>query len=116
MRKFNSEEYYKIDKDEPIRSIVSQSDDMVVVAWILKPGQEIKPHIHPHGQDTWQVVSGIGEYITNDKGNRMPIAQGDIMVARRGEIHGVFNNGTELLKIISIVSPVNAGYVLSDIK
>jgi oxalate decarboxylase/phosphoglucose isomerase-like protein (cupin superfamily) len=42
------------------------------------------------------------------------IAAGDVVIAPRGCIHGVVNNGDEPLTFISIVSPADAGYQLAS--
>jgi quercetin dioxygenase-like cupin family protein len=98
------------DKGEPIRSVVTESEHTVVVAWYLQPGQEIPAHIHPHGQDTWTILAGQGEYYLDGSGATQSIGIGDVVVAPIGSVHGVYNHGNEPLVFISIVSPVDAGY------
>ncbi len=95
---------------EPIRSVVAESPEAVIVAWHVKPGQHIAAHVHPHGQDTWTILSGQGEYQIDETGAKRPIAAGDIAIANTGKVHGVFNNGSEPLLFVSVVSPGNAGY------
>ncbi|RCS59499.1 cupin domain-containing protein [Parvibium lacunae] len=114
-RIFNSLAYFQAtatNQGEPIRSVISESPDAVVVAWHVLPGQKILPHVHPHGQDTWMVIRGQGEYTINTRGVSQPITAGDIVIANTNEVHGVFNNGQEPLQIISVVSPAEAGYAL----
>jgi quercetin dioxygenase-like cupin family protein len=104
---------------EPICSVVTQSEDAVVVAWYVryvKPGQEISPHIHPNGQDTWTILSGKGEYYLDRVGTKKSIVAGDLVVADRGCIHGVVNNGIEPLIFISVVAPADAGYQLVSLE
>jgi quercetin dioxygenase-like cupin family protein len=95
---------------EPIRSVITESLDAAVIAWYVKPGQSIHPHRHPDGQDTWVILSGRGHYQYNQEGDTKLIRSGDVVVARRGDVHGVFNDGTEPLEFISVVSPGSAGY------
>lgn len=109
-RIFNSSKFLQPTDGEPIRSVVTESQDAVVVAWYIKPGQEISPHIHPHGQDTWTILSGKGEYFLDRSRTTKPIVAGDVVVAHIGCVHGVFNNGDEPLVFISVVSPADAGY------
>lgn len=99
---------------EPIRTEVIQSDDAAIIAWHLKPGQVIKPHQHPSGQDTWTIISGNGNYIMDEKGSTMPITTGDVVVAKRGEVHGVRNCGDRDLTFVSVVSPAVAGCQLVE--
>jgi quercetin dioxygenase-like cupin family protein len=113
-RIFKSAEFFQLADGEPIRSVITESVDAIVVAWYLKPGQEIAAHIHPDGQDTWTILVGKGEYFLDSTGNRKAIAAGNVVIAPRGCIHGVVNNGDEPLTFISIVSPADAGYQLAS--
>ncbi|WP_434685551.1 cupin domain-containing protein [Pseudanabaena minima] len=109
-RIFNSAKFFLATDGEPIRSVVTESPDTVVVAWYIKPNQEIAPHIHPHGQDTWTILQGKGKYYLDQQGTTKAIAAGDIVIAPTGCVHGVFNDGDEPLVFISTVSPATAGY------
>jgi quercetin dioxygenase-like cupin family protein len=110
-RIFNSSKFFQpADTGEPIRSVVTESPDAVVVAWYLQPGQEIPAHTHPHGQDTWMILSGRGEYYLDRSGSTKSIVVGDIVIAPTDAVHGVSNNADEPLVFISIVSPATAGY------
>lgn len=111
-RIFKSSKFFQPTDGEAIRSVVSESKDAVIVAWYIKPGQEIPAHIHPYGQDTWTILAGSGEYYLDKAGTRKLIVAGDVVVAHIGCVHGVFNNGDEPLVFISVVSPADAGYEL----
>ncbi|NJM68486.1 MAG: cupin domain-containing protein [Acaryochloris sp. RU_4_1] len=111
-RIFNSSHFFQPTDGEPIRSVVTESQDAVVVAWYLKPGQEIPAHLHPNGQDTWTVLSGQGDYYLDPAGTTKPIMAGDVVIAHTGCVHGVLNNGDVPLVFISVVSPADAGYQL----
>ncbi|HLO51200.1 MAG TPA: cupin domain-containing protein, partial [Kamptonema sp.] len=95
---------------------ITESKDAVIVAWYIKPGQTISPHIHSHGQDTWTILTGMGEYYLDKAGTTKPIVAGDVVVAQTGCVHGVFNNGNEPLVFISVVSPADAGYELVSLE
>lgn len=109
-RIFNSAAFFQPSDDEPIRSVVTESKDTVVVAWYVKPGQKIPMHVHPQGQDTWTILAGAGRYYIDNNGTTKPIMEGDIAVAHVGEVHGVYNDTLEPLMFISVVSPADAGY------
>lgn len=111
-RIFNSSQFLQPTDGEPIRSVITESKDAVVVAWYIKPGQEISPHIHPNGQDTWTILSGKGKYYLDKAGTTKPISAGDVVVAYTNCVHGVLNTGDEPLVFISVVSPADAGYQL----
>lgn len=109
-RIFKSGDFLQPSDGEPIRSVVTESEQAVVVAWYVKPGQQISPHIHPSGQDTWTVLSGKGQYYLDLTGTTHTIATGDVVIAPIQCVHGVFNDGDEPLVFISVVTPADAGY------
>ena len=111
-RVFNSSEFLQPTDGEPIRSVITESKDATVVAWYVSPGQEIPAHLHPHGQDTWTVLAGKGDYYLDNVGTMKPIVAGDVAIAHTGCVHGVFNNGDQPLVFISVVTPAEAGYQL----
>lgn len=111
-RIFSSSLFFQPTDGEPIRSVITESKDAVVVAWYIKPGQKISPHIHPNGQDTWTILAGTGIYYLDKAGATKPIIAGDVVVAHTGCVHGVSNDGDEPLVFISVVSPADAGYQL----
>ena len=95
---------------EPIRSVVHETDDAAIIAWTVKPGQRISPHVHPGGQDTWTVITGEGEYQVDALGATVRIAAGDVAVAPAGAVHGVLNTGSRALVFVSVVSPASSGF------
>jgi quercetin dioxygenase-like cupin family protein len=109
-RIFRVAEHLQASDGEPIRSVVHETDDAAIVAWTVKPGQRISPHVHPAGQDTWTVIAGEGEYQIDASGATVRIAAGDIAVAPIGAVHGVRNTGSQVLVFVSVVSPGRAGY------
>ena len=109
-RVFKLSRYLQPCEGEPIRSVVSQSPDATVVAWVVQPGQRITPHVHPHGQDTWMVTSGVGEYQVDAQGRTVLITAGDVVIAAAGEVHGVLCTSPEPLVFMSVVCPAEAGY------
>lgn len=109
-RIFHSSDFFQPSDLEPLRSVITQSDLAVVVAWYVRPQQIIPAHIHPQGQDTWTILAGIGEYYLDTHGNTQKIESGDVVVAPIGCVHGVINTGAEPLIFISVVTPETAGY------
>ena len=61
-RIFSIEAYVRPSDGEPIRSVVLVTEESAVIVWHASPGQEIAAHVHPHGQDTWTVISGEADY------------------------------------------------------
>lgn len=111
-RIFHSAAFFQPAVGEPIRAVITESPEAVVVAWHVNPDQRIEAHVHPHGQDTWTILSGEGEYVLDATGTSRPIRAGDVVLAHTGCVHGVHNTGTEPLRFISVVSPAQAGYEL----
>lgn len=111
-RIFHSAAFMQPAAGEPLRSVVTESADAVIIAWHLSPGQSIKAHRHPAGQDTWTVLSGSALYQYDAAGATQRLVAGDIAVAHRGEVHGVVNDGAEPFIFISVVCPLPAGHEL----
>jgi quercetin dioxygenase-like cupin family protein len=109
-RLFKVAEFLRPADGEPVRSVITESADAAVIAWHVRPGQRISAHVHPEGQDTWTILSGGGEYAVNTRGESIAIAKGDVLVAHRGEVHGVLNTGREPLVFVSVVSPAASGF------
>ncbi|MBW4529912.1 MAG: cupin domain-containing protein [Aphanothece saxicola GSE-SYN-MK-01-06B] len=109
-RLFKVTDFLRPADGEPIRSVITESADAVVVAWYVKPGQHISAHVHPDGQDTWTILSGCGEYRLSANGESVAIAKGDVLVARRRDVHGVLNTGQEPLVFVFVVSPAASGF------
>lgn len=110
-RVYKSSDYMQVSDGEPIRSVVVESEHSVIVAWHVEPGQTIAPHTHPEGQDTWTILSGHGQYQIDEDGNTVAVVPGDVVVARKGQVHGVLCTSSEPLRFISVVAPFEAGYV-----
>ncbi len=111
-RIFKSSDFLESNTGEPIRSVVTESKESAVIAWHVNPGQRISAHLHPHGQDSWIIHSGMGEYQLDKAGTIKSIKAGDVVVAHQGETHGVLNTGNAPLIFISVVSPALSGYEL----
>lgn len=112
-RIFSVADYLQPSEGEPIRSVVLETAESVIVAWHVRPGQEIAAHIHPHGQDTWTVLSGAAEYFQGN-GVVRTLGAGEIAVARPGQVHGARNVGAEPFVFVSVVASGAAGYALAE--
>lgn len=110
-RLYKSSDYMQASDGEPIRAVIVESEHSVVVAWHVEPGQAIAPHTHPDGQDTWTILSGQGQYQMDDTGSTVAVVPGDVVVAQKGQVHGVLCTSSEPLRFISVVAPLEAGYV-----
>jgi quercetin dioxygenase-like cupin family protein len=115
-RIYPSRDFFQASSGEPIRSVVTESADAVVVAWHVAPGQSIAPHVHPAGRDVWTILAGRGRYIVASSGETQEVVAGDVAVANAGQVHGVINDGAEPLSFISVVAPITAGFELAKMK
>ena len=79
------------------------------VVWVLKPGQEIKPHGHTKADDIWICIQGEGVFYPAP-GEERPITVGDVIVSAKGMCHGMKNTGTEDFIFVGILAPVPADY------
>ena len=89
----------------PIYSTASTSG----VVWVLKPGQEIKPHGHAKADDIWICIQGEGVFYPTPNEER-PITKGDVIVSAKGMCHGMKNTGMEDFIFVGILAPVPADY------
>ena len=112
-RIFSVADYVQPSEGEPIRSVVLETRDSIIVVWHVHPGQEIAAHVHPNGQDTWTVLSGMADYFQGN-GIVRALREGEIAVARPGQVHGARNIGTEPFVFVSVVASANAGYALAE--
>jgi len=110
-RIFTVADYTRPNGETVERTVIHQTTEAALVVWHLLPGQEIPPHRHPAGQDTWTVVSGEADYLLGD-GKSRAIKVGDVAIAAIGQIHGARNRGGEPFVFVSVVSPAEAGYEL----
>lgn len=112
-RIFSVAECIRPSEGQPIRSVVLETEESVIIVWHVRPGQEVAAHVHPNGQDTWTVISGTAGYYLGD-GVVTHLKAGEIAVAKTGQVHGAFNSGPEPFVFVSVVAPRNAGYALAD--
>ena len=111
-RIFSVAKFIRPSDGEPIRSVVLETEESAVVVWHIRPRQEIAAHVHPHGQDTWTVISGAAEYYQGG-GVVAHLKAGEIAVAQPGQVHGAMNSGQEPFIFVSVVAPGNAGFKLA---
>ena len=88
---------------------VIATDNSGIAVWAVQPGQEVAPHIHPGGQDTWVMLKGTLTYYLGN-GQRQTISAGECAIADQSQIHGAMNDGTEDAVFVSIYSNPKIGY------
>ena len=105
-----SERIFKIDEMVPRKgstsvNLILKTPNHEIQLWRVTPGEWIYPHIHPHNDDIWYFIQGVGEYYTTAQ-EKKTVKHGDIAAASPGEVHGIFNSGSEEIIIYSVLSPL----------
>ena len=95
--------------DVATRTPIYSTESTSGVVWVLKPGQEIKPHGHAKADDIWICIQGEGIFYPTPNEER-PITKGDVIVSVKGMCHGMKNTGMEDFSFVGILAPVPADY------
>ena len=95
--------------DIATRTPIYSTESTSGVVWVLKPGQEIKPHGHAKADDIWICIQGKGVFYPTPNEER-PITKGDVIVSVKGMCHGMKNTGMEDFIFVGILAPVPADY------
>ena len=95
--------------DVATRTPIYSTESTSGVVWVLKPGQEIKPHGHAKADDIWICIQGEGVFYPTPNEERL-ITKGDVIVSAKGMCHGMKNTGTEDFIFVGILAPVPADY------
>ncbi len=68
----------------------------------IQPGEEIIFHVHRGESDVYYIVSGVGEYIDNDKSATV-LNPGDAAWADEGQGHGIKNISDVPLVLVAAI-------------
>ena len=90
----------KFTDEKPSKELVWKGNTSRIMLICLKPGQEIKPHVHD-GDHIWAVIEGSGEFLSSDNEAQV-IGPDKMVVAPEGEAHGIRNHTNENLVFASI--------------
>jgi quercetin dioxygenase-like cupin family protein len=90
--------------EAPWRQPLLANDDVRVALICWPPGFRTIPHQHPHATETFQVVSGHLGFRLDDR-PELALGAGDIAIAHRGQVHGLWVSGDSPLVFIASVSP-----------
>ncbi len=92
-------------KDSTYRESIFNAKNHEIQLWRITPGEWIYPHTHPHSDDIWYIIQGMGEYYITAQ-EKKTVETGDIATASPGEVHGIFNSGSEDIIVFSVLSPL----------
>ena len=93
---------------------ITDTEHLVVLDVIFKPGKGHSFHIHPRQEEVIYVLSGqVEQWIGN---SHQLLNPGDSAFIAPGEVHASFNKTKEDVRILAILGPSigNDGYELED--
>jgi len=102
-RPIRPEEYAVFNPDKMGKATLFQSDRMMVGLNAFEPGQEHKLHAHTGMDKVYQVVSGTGVFLLEER--EIAFEPGVMLVAPEGVPHGIRNTGSERLVVLAILAP-----------
>ncbi|WP_119066351.1 cupin domain-containing protein [Rubrobacter indicoceani] len=79
------------------------SDKLFYDAYCLKPGQAQKVHAHDSSDKVYFVVSGTGSFTIGDETKEL--GEGNAVMAKAGERHGVANESDKDLTLLVTMAP-----------
>ncbi|MFW2331616.1 MAG: cupin domain-containing protein [Nitrospinota bacterium] len=85
------------DSELPKVSIV-KTDNISLDVYYFKPGQKIKYHRHPTGDQIFTVIEGTGKFYLDDNAEEtIDVKAGDTFVAPKNVWHDLVNTGSSNL-------------------
>ena len=89
-----------------IRNIVNSADELygkgrLFGHTLLAPGNSIGDHMHDGDNEIYYILKGTGTY--NDNGTPVNVKAGDTTICSSGEVHGIVNNGDDVLEMIALI-------------
>lgn len=85
------------------KATIFQSSRILVGLNCFEPGQEHKLHAHEGMDKVYQVISGRGVFLLEDR--EIEMEPGVMLVAPEGVPHGARNSGEERLVLLAILAP-----------
>ncbi len=97
------EEHAVFNPEKMGKATIFASSRILVGLNAFEPGQEHKLHAHEGMDKVYQVLTGRGVFVLEDR--EIPMEPGMMLVAPEGVPHGVRNTGDERLLLIAILAP-----------
>ena len=85
------------------KATLFRSDRILVGLNAFEPGQEHDLHAHEGMDKVYQVLTGSGLFLLEDR--EIPMEAGTMLVAPAGVAHGIRNTGEERLVVLAILAP-----------
>jgi quercetin dioxygenase-like cupin family protein len=100
---FRPEEHAVFKPDKMGKATLFESERILVGLNCFEPGQQHALHAHAGMDKVYQVLSGTGVFLLEDR--EIPMQPGVMLVAPEGVSHGVRNSGDEKLVLLAILAP-----------
>ncbi len=97
------EEHAVFDPQKMGKATLFRSERVLVGLNAFEPGQEHKLHAHAGMDKVYQVLTGRGLFLLEDR--EIPMEAGVMLVAPEGVVHGIRNTGSERLVVLAILTP-----------
>jgi quercetin dioxygenase-like cupin family protein len=97
------EEHAVFNPEKMGKATIFESPRILVGLNSFEPGQEHKLHAHEGMDKVYQVLSGTGVFLLEDR--EIPMEPGVMLVAPEGVPHGVRNTGDARLVLLAILAP-----------
>jgi len=85
------------------KTTIFESDRILVGLNAFEPGQEHALHAHAGLDKVYQVLTGSGVFLLEDR--EIAMAPGVMLVAPEGVPHGIRNTGSGRLVVLAILAP-----------
>ena len=85
------------------KSTLFESERILVGLNSFEPGQDHALHAHQGMDKVYQVLSGQGTFLLEDR--ELSMEPGTMLVAPEGVPHGIRNDGSERLVVLAILAP-----------
>ena len=85
------------------KNAIFDSPHLFYDTYCLLPGQSQKVHAHEGSDKVYYVLSGTGHFTVGKE--ERDLGEGDAVIARAGDPHGVSNEGDENLILLVTMAP-----------
>ena len=85
------------------KSTLFESERLLLGVNCLEPGQSQPPHTHAGQDKAYLVMQGWGRFLVGTR--EIEAAQGSVIWAEAGVVHGVHNDGAERLVLVVAIAP-----------
>lgn len=82
----------------------SSSQRVTITQVMVPPGGKNPPHRHSASEQIWIALQGSGNLILENE-EVAEFTEGDIVRFEEGDLHGLFNSGTQTIIYMSVTSP-----------